>query len=65
MVRPILRPLFQRMARGSQDPRARMFIAGGLGPLAIDSITDPSRIDITEDIPECFGVKVDWRLGKS
>ncbi len=52
MVRPILRPLFQRMARGSQDPRARMFIAGGLGPLAIDSLTDTSQIDITEDITD-------------
>ena len=52
MVRPILRPLFQRMARGSQDPRARMFVAGGLGPLAIDSITDTSQIDITEDITD-------------
>ena len=52
MVRPILRPLFQRMARGSQDPRARMFIAGGLGPLSIDSLTDTSQIDITEDITD-------------
>ena len=52
MVRPILRPLFQRMARGSQDPRARMFVAGGLGPLAIDSITDTSQMDITEDITD-------------
>ena len=56
MVRPILRPLFQRMARGSQDPRARMFIAGGLGPLAIDSITDTSQIDITEDITDISNV---------
>ena len=56
MVRPILRPLFQRMARGSQDPRARMFIAGGLGPLAIDSITDTSQLDITEDITDISNV---------
>ena len=56
MVRPILRPLFQRMARGSQNPRARMFIAGGLGPLAIDSITDTSQIDITEDITDISNV---------
>jgi len=56
MVRPILRPLFQRMARGSQDPRARMFVAGGLGPLAIDSITDTSQLDITEDITDISNV---------
>eukprot|EP01043_Picozoa_sp_COSAG02_P101301 COSAG02_NODE_37353_length_443_cov_0.595930_1_plen_131_part_01 len=56
MVRPILRPLFQRMARGSQDPCARMFVAGGLGPLAIDSITDRSQLDITEDITDISNV---------
>jgi len=56
MVKPILRPLFQRMSRGAQDPRARMFIAGGLGPLAIDSITDTSQIDITEDITDISNV---------
>tara|TARA_S200002703_G_scaffold160049_1_gene176324 strand:- start:1946 stop:3778 length:1833 start_codon:yes stop_codon:yes gene_type:complete len=56
MVKPILRPLFQRMARGSQDPRARMFVAGGLGPLAIDSITDTSQLDITEDITDISNV---------
>ena len=52
MVRPILRPMFQRMARGSQDPRARMFIGAGLAPLAIDSLTDISQTDITEDITD-------------
>ena len=44
------------MSRGAQDPRARMFIAGGLGPLAIDSITDTSQIDITEDITDISNV---------
>ena len=42
MVSAILRPLFKRMARGAQDPRARSFAAFGIAPMAVNRLTDPS-----------------------
>ena len=58
MVRPILRPLFQRMARGAKSPQGRMFMGAYTAPQMIDSITDISNqdditdVDITEDITD-------------
>ena len=52
MVRPILRPLFQRLGRGAQSPGGRMFMAG-TAPVWIDTLTDPGSaldVDITETI---------------
>ena len=56
MVSAILRPLFQRTARGFNTPQGRMFTLGMMPPM-IDSITDQSGLtpadfdtDVTEDI---------------
>ena len=56
MVSAILRPLFQRAARGFNTPQGRMFTLG-TGPLMVDSITDTGNItpadfqdDVTADI---------------
>ena len=52
MVRPILRPLFQRAVRGAQSPGGRMFMAGS-APVWLDTLTDPGSaldVDITETI---------------
>ena len=56
MVSAILRPLFQRTARGFNTPQGRMFTLGLMPPM-IDSITDQSGLtpadfdtDVTSDI---------------
>jgi hypothetical protein len=52
VVRPILRPLFQRAVRGAQSPGGRMFMAGS-APVWLDTLTDPGSaldVDITETI---------------
>ena len=56
MVSSLLRPLFQRTARGFNTPQGRMF-ALGTTPLMIDSLTDTGNLtpadfqdDITTDI---------------
>ena len=56
MVSAILRPLFQRTARGFNTPQGRMFTLGMMPPM-IASITDQSGLtpadfdtDVTEDI---------------
>ena len=52
MVRPILRPLFQRAVHGAQSPGGRMFMAGS-APVWLDTLTDPGSaldVDITETI---------------
>ena len=52
MVSAILRPLFQRAARGFNTPRGRMFTLG-TGPLMVDSITDTGNItpaDFQDDV---------------
>ena len=56
MVSAILRPLFQRTARGFNTPQGRMFTLGMMPPM-IDTITDQSGLtpadfdtDVTEDI---------------
>ena len=55
MVSAILRPLFQRAARGFNTPQGRMFTLG-TGPLVVDSLTDTGNItpadfdDVTTDI---------------
>ena len=55
MVSSLLRPLFQRTARGFNTPQGRMF-ALGTTPLMIDSLTDTGNLtpadfdDVTTDI---------------
>ena len=56
MVSSLLRPLFQRTARGFNTPQGRMFTLG-TGPLMVDSLTDTGNItpadfqdDVTTDI---------------
>ena len=56
MVSAILRPLFQRAARGFNTPQGRMFTLG-TGPLMVDSLTDAGNLtpadfqdDVTTDI---------------
>jgi len=56
MVSAILRPLFQRAARGFNTPQGRMFTLG-TGPLMVDSLTDTGNLtpadfqdDVTTDI---------------
>jgi hypothetical protein len=55
MVSSLLRPLFQRTARGFNTPQGRMFTLG-TGPLVVDSLTDTGNLtpadfdDVTTDI---------------
>ena len=58
MVRPILRPMFEKIARGYQSPQGKMFMGAYIAPQMIDSVTDISQqtditdVDITEDITD-------------
>jgi hypothetical protein len=56
MVSSLLRPLFQRTARGFNTPQGRMFTLG-TAPLMVDSLTDTGNLtpadfqdDVTTDI---------------
>ena len=67
MVIPILRPLFQRAARGFNTPQGRMFTLG-TGPLMVDSITDtgnitpadfPDSADFPDDVTADISTEID------
>ena len=61
MVSAILRPLFQRAARGFNTPQGRMF-ALGTGPLMVDSITDTGNItpaDFQDDVTADISTEID------
>ena len=64
MVSAILRPLFQRAARGFNTPQGRMFTLG-TGPLMVDSITDTGNItpadfpDFQDDVTTDISTNID------
>ena len=61
MVSAILRPLFQRAARGFNTPQGRMFTLG-TGPLMVDSITDAGNItpeDFQDDVTADISTEID------
>ena len=61
MVSAILRPLFQRAARGFNTPQGRMFTLG-TGPLMVDSITDTGNItpaDFQDDVTADISTEID------
>jgi hypothetical protein len=61
MVSAILRPLFQRAARGFNTPQGRMFTLG-TGPLMVDSITDTGNItpaDFQDDVTADINTEID------
>ena len=67
MVRAILRPLFQRAARGAQSPGGKMFMAG-TAPVWLDTLTDPGTaldIDVTETINTDIDVTTDKNIDPS
>ena len=61
MVSAILRPMFQRAARGFNTPQGRMFTLG-TGPLMVDSITDTCNItpaDFQDDVTAYISTGID------
>jgi hypothetical protein len=67
MVRAILRPLFQRAARGAQSPGGKMFMAG-TAPVWLDTLTDPGTaldVDVTETINTDIDVTTDKNIDPS